>query len=73
MTGRTGRRQEEAKGEATSRQSVVKVRYLCCWKHGVVCEVSAEDLSRCSNRTKSAGLRKSPYYHYYLTKKVMSQ
>jgi len=35
-------------------------------------KLSGEDLSRFSNKSKSVGLRKCPYYHY-LTKKVMSQ
>jgi len=33
-------------------------------------KLSGEDLSRYSNKTESAGLRKCPYYHY-ITKKMM--
>ena len=36
-------------------------------QYGILC-----DLSRCSNKIESVGLRKSSYYHY-LTKKVMPQ
>jgi len=35
-------------------------------------ELSDEDLSRCSNKIESVGLRKCPYYHYR-TKKVILQ
>jgi len=35
-------------------------------------KLSGEDLSRCSNKIESVGLRKCPH-HQYLTKKLMSQ
>jgi len=43
------------------------------WDNTAFCvKLSCEDLSRCSNKIESVGLRKCPYYHH-LTKKVMLQ
>jgi len=43
------------------------------WGNTAYCvKLSGEDLSRCSDKTESVGLRKCPYYRN-LTKKVMSR
>jgi len=43
------------------------------WGNAARCvKLSSDDVSRCSNKIKSLGLRKCQYYHY-LTVKLMSQ
>jgi len=55
------------------------VTVICGWshyylyvvrQHGVYCvKLSGEDLSRCSIKTESVGLRECPYYHHLTLRK----
>jgi len=41
------------------------------WGNTAYCiQLSCEDLARYSNKTESLGLRKCPYYHYFIEKVI---